>query len=112
MAARAAPRYVQRLSLGVAVICLSLTVFLGLRTYGSFLLLRSAHDVSEGGLAVALAECCISSENAAALGARIDLENGLRPDAWLFGESHARMVVSVRRRHLTQLREIARREEE
>jgi phosphoribosylformylglycinamidine (FGAM) synthase-like enzyme len=29
----------------------------------------------------------------------------------LFGESHARMIVSVRRRHLTRLREIARREE-
>jgi phosphoribosylformylglycinamidine synthase len=74
-------------------------------------LLRSAHDVSEGGLAVALAECCISSETGTALGARIDLESGLRPDAWLFGESHARMVVSVRRRHLTQLREIARHED-
>jgi membrane protein DedA with SNARE-associated domain len=44
MAARAAPRYLRRLSLGVAVIGLSLTVFFGLRTYGSFLLLRSAHD--------------------------------------------------------------------
>lgn len=74
-------------------------------------LLRSAHDVAEGGLAVALAECCITSETAAPLGARIEIEGGFRPDALLFGESHARMIVSVRRRHLTRLREIARRED-
>ncbi|MCC6850469.1 MAG: phosphoribosylformylglycinamidine synthase subunit PurL [Deltaproteobacteria bacterium] len=74
-------------------------------------LLRSAHDVAEGGLAVALAECCIASETTAPLGARIELEGGFRPDALLFGESQARMIVSVRRRHLTRLREIARREE-
>jgi phosphoribosylformylglycinamidine synthase II len=74
-------------------------------------LLRSAHDVAEGGLAIALAECCISGESAPPLGARIELEGGLRPDALLFGESHGRIVVSVRRRHLTRLREIARRED-
>jgi phosphoribosylformylglycinamidine synthase len=74
-------------------------------------LLRSAHDVAEGGLAVALAECCITSETSAPIGARIELDGGFRPDALLFGESQARMIVSVRRRHLTRLREIARRED-
>jgi len=74
-------------------------------------LLRSAHDVAEGGLAVALAECCITSEATAPLGARVEIEGGFRPDALLFGESQARMIVSVRRRHLTRLREIARRED-
>ncbi len=74
-------------------------------------LLRSAHDVAEGGLAVALAECCITGETTPLLGARIELEGGFRPDALLFGESQARMIVSVRRRHLTRLREIARRED-
>jgi len=75
-------------------------------------LLRSAHDVDEGGLAVALAECCITAETGAALGARVELESvGLRPDALLFGESHGRIVLSLRRRHLTRLREIVRREE-
>ena len=74
-------------------------------------LLRSAHDVAEGGLAIALAECCITGETAPVLGARIEIEGGFRPDALLFGESHARMIVSVRRRHLTRLREIARRED-
>jgi phosphoribosylformylglycinamidine synthase II len=74
-------------------------------------LLRSAHDVAEGGLAVALAECCISTETGPPIGARIELESGLRPDALLFGESHGRIVVSVRRRHLAHLREIARRDD-
>jgi phosphoribosylformylglycinamidine synthase len=74
-------------------------------------LLRSAHDVAEGGLAVALAECCITNDAGPLLGARIELEGGFRPDALLFGESQARMIVSVRRRHLTRLREIARRED-
>lgn len=74
-------------------------------------LLRSAHDIAEGGLAIALAECCITGETAPVLGARIEIEGGFRPDALLFGESHARMIVSVRRRHLTRLREIARRED-
>lgn len=74
-------------------------------------LLRSAHDVAEGGLAVALAECCISSETTPPLGAHIELDGGFRPDALLFGESQARMILSVRRRHLTRMREIARRED-
>ncbi len=73
--------------------------------------LRSAHDVGEGGLAVAVAEACISAESGEPLGAWIELEGGLRPDALLFGESRARVIVSLRRRHLTRLREITRRED-
>ena len=49
--------------------------------------------------------------NTRIVGARIEVEGGFRADALLFGESHARMIVSVRRRHLTRLREIARRED-
>jgi phosphoribosylformylglycinamidine synthase len=71
-------------------------------------LLRSAHDVAEGGLAVALAEC---SFGGARLGARVALEGGIRTDALLFGESQSRMLVSVRRKSLSALREIARRED-
>ena len=57
-------------------------------------LVHSAHDCSEGGLAVALAECCMSN-GAAMVGADIDLStvNG-RIDAVLFGESQSRVVVS------------------
>jgi phosphoribosylformylglycinamidine synthase len=71
-------------------------------------LLRSAHDVAEGGIAVALAEC---SFGGARHGARVTLEGGIRTDALLFGESQSRMLVSVRRKSLTQLRELARRED-
>jgi phosphoribosylformylglycinamidine synthase len=71
-------------------------------------ILRSAHDVAEGGLAVAFAECSFGGPR---LGARIALEAGMRGDALLFGESQSRMLVSVRRKSLNQLRDIARREE-
>jgi phosphoribosylformylglycinamidine synthase len=70
-------------------------------------LLRSAHDVGEGGLAVALAECCFGGPG---LGARVAVERGMRTDALLFGESQSRMLVSLRRRHLGRLRDLARRE--
>src|SRR5215831_19815374 len=71
-------------------------------------LLRSLHDVGEGGLAVALAE---ASFGGAGLGARVALEQGARVDALLFGESQSRMVASLRRRHLGRLRDLARRED-
>jgi phosphoribosylformylglycinamidine synthase len=56
---------------------------------------RSAHDCADGGLAVALAESCLSPESP--IGATIELPNprGLRPDAVLFGESQSRIVLSV-----------------
>jgi len=67
-------------------------------------LLRSAHDVAEGGLAVALADCSFGGPQ---LGFRVALEGGMRPDSWLFGESQSRIVVSLRRKHLPRLRELA-----
>jgi phosphoribosylformylglycinamidine synthase len=71
-------------------------------------LLRSAHDVAEGGLAVALAECSFGGSRH---GVRVTLEGGIRTDALLFGESQSRMLVSVRRKALSQVRELARRED-
>ncbi len=60
---------------------------------------RSAHDCSEGGLAVALAECCVSGPAHQPLGAAISLDqedtNGLRLDQILFNESQSRVVLSV-----------------
>ncbi|MEH2419461.1 MAG: phosphoribosylformylglycinamidine synthase subunit PurL [Nostoc sp.] len=57
---------------------------------------RSAHDCAEGGVAIALAECCIAGN----LGAEIDLEIAstqvlLRLDEVLFAEGGARILVSV-----------------
>jgi phosphoribosylformylglycinamidine synthase len=57
-------------------------------------LVHSAHDCSEGGLAVALAECCVGSSSPK--GAEVQLrETGLRVDALLFGESQSRIVLSA-----------------
>ncbi len=72
-------------------------------------IVRSAHDVSDGGLAVALAECCISGPEKP-LGARIQLTEMMRPDALLFGESQSRIIVSVREKDLPRLRQIAAKE--
>lgn len=52
---------------------------------------RSAHDCSEGGLAVALAESAICGK----LGYQVELETDLRHDMLLFAESQSRVVVSV-----------------
>ena len=55
----------------------------------------SAHDCSDGGLAVALAECCVGSLDCQS-GADIDLSawSNIRNRAILFGESQGRFVVS------------------
>ncbi len=56
-------------------------------------LLRSAHDISHGGLAVTLAECCISDETP--VGAWVELKDHIRPDALLFGEDQGRVILSL-----------------
>ena len=66
-------------------------------------LIKSAHDCSEGGLAVALAECCISQqiarETPRLIGAQFDFSlaasESSRLDALLFGEAQSRVIVSV-----------------
>jgi len=59
-------------------------------------MVRSAHDCSDGGSAVALAECCLLGR----VGARVILDGlleraGGRPDIGLFGEAPTSVVVSV-----------------
>ncbi len=55
-------------------------------------LAESAHDVSDGGLAVALAEC---SFGAAGVGAALDLDSDLRPEFLLFHEGPSRILIST-----------------
>ncbi len=55
-------------------------------------LAESSHDLSDGGLAVALAECSFSPGN---IGARIDLDSELRPELLLFHEGPSRILVST-----------------
>jgi phosphoribosylformylglycinamidine synthase subunit PurL len=72
-------------------------------------LLRSAHDCSDGGLAVALAECCFSSLNRSALGADIDLTGGYSIAERLFSETPSRIVVSFDQSALRDIEEIVAR---
>jgi phosphoribosylformylglycinamidine synthase len=70
-------------------------------------LVRSAHDCADGGLAVALAECCMTGPGTA-LGARLTIPGDLRPDTLLFGESASRIVLSVRPSDVAGVEQIAR----
>jgi phosphoribosylformylglycinamidine synthase len=66
-------------------------------------LIKSAHDCSEGGLAVALAESCISQqiarETSRLIGAKLDLTSvapaNTAMEAVLFGETQSRVIISV-----------------
>lgn len=51
----------------------------------------TAHDVSDGGLAVALAEMVLAGDS----GAAVTLADDLRPDALLFGEAASRILLAV-----------------
>jgi phosphoribosylformylglycinamidine synthase len=55
-------------------------------------LAESAHDLSDGGLAVALAECCFG---AAGIGAAVDLASDLRPEVLAFHEAPSRILIST-----------------
>jgi phosphoribosylformylglycinamidine synthase len=71
-------------------------------------LLRSAHDCSEGGMLIALAECCLLG----GVGLRcpaIRPEAPLRLDAAFFGESPSRFIVSLPSRAMPELQSLARR---
>ncbi|HUP04638.1 MAG TPA: phosphoribosylformylglycinamidine synthase subunit PurL [Bryobacteraceae bacterium] len=57
-------------------------------------LAESAHDLSDGGLAVALAEC---SFGPAGIGAQIDLDSDLRPEFLCFHEAPSRILLSTAR---------------
>jgi phosphoribosylformylglycinamidine synthase II len=67
-------------------------------------LVASAQDVSGGGLAVAIAECCVWS----GLGANLRLGVSGSPAIELFGESPSRLVMSCRPRHAPALELLAR----
>ena len=72
-------------------------------------LLLSAHDCSDGGLAVALAESCFSSLGREAIGADVNLEGALGPTAQLFSESPSRIIISFDPADTVAVQEIAER---
>jgi phosphoribosylformylglycinamidine synthase len=70
-------------------------------------LINSAHDCSEGGFAVAIAESCITCEDFI-LGAEVTLsDRKIRRDALLFGESQSRVLVTVSNEKLPDLKKLA-----
>lgn len=70
-------------------------------------LVQSAHDCSEGGLAVALAESCISNPSKK-IGAQIDIVANIRKDALLFGESQSRIILSAKEKNVKKILRIAK----
>ena len=71
------------------------------------MLLHSAHDCSDGGLAVAIAECCFSSLGRDAIGAEVKLgPSKLSPETLLFGETPSRIVISFSAKDLDRVKEI------
>ncbi|MCZ2390944.1 MAG: phosphoribosylformylglycinamidine synthase subunit PurL [Acidobacteria bacterium] len=68
-------------------------------------LIKSAHDCSDGGLAVAIAESCFSSLNRDAIGAKIEVEsNGQSAESLLFGETASRIVISFAPESLNEVK--------
>lgn len=55
----------------------------------------ACHDVSDGGLAVALAEMAMASEIGADIGAEIDIALDIPAHAWAFGEDQGRYVITT-----------------
>jgi phosphoribosylformylglycinamidine synthase II len=72
-------------------------------------LLLSAHDCSDGGVGITLAESCFSSPGREAIGADVNLEGVLDPTTHLFSESPSRIVISFESADTNAVREIAER---
>ncbi|MBM4399863.1 MAG: phosphoribosylformylglycinamidine synthase subunit PurL, partial [Candidatus Cloacimonetes bacterium] len=68
-------------------------------------LIESAHDCSEGGLLVCLAESCFLPDGRS-LGLNIDFAIKGRKDVSYFGESHSRIVVSVKKDNKIAIEEL------
>lgn len=72
-------------------------------------LLQSAHDISSGGVAIALSECCMATDKP--LGATLNLEHTFdpkefRPDSMLFSETSARFLISIKPENEERIKEI------
>ena len=69
-------------------------------------LIESAHDVSEGGLACCLAESCFLSQ--AQIGLSVNLQDKIRPDGVLFGETQSRIVITAKGQNPQKILELAK----
>lgn len=68
-------------------------------------LLQSLHDCSDGGLITTLAECSFGAYPHTA-GCQLSWDGGIRPDAFLFGESQGRYVLSCRPHSAARVKDI------
>ena len=69
-------------------------------------LIRSAHDLSEGGLAIALAES--SFHSLGPIGGSVEFNDPIRPDALAFGETQSRILLSAKPGDLEKLGALAK----
>ncbi len=69
-------------------------------------IIESAHDVSEGGIAVALAECCLNPSGV--IGAVVGIGEEWRADESLFGEAQSRVVVTIKDKDFGRLEKICK----
>jgi len=70
-------------------------------------LVNSAHDISEGGIGVCLAECCvINQENL--IGCEVSIPIKTRKDFSLFSESQSRIIISISPNNKNQVEELIR----
>ena len=68
-------------------------------------LILSAHDISEGGIICALAECCIINEENP-IGAEVTIPVKAREDFSLFSESQSRIIVSINQNSKNEFEEL------
>jgi len=67
-------------------------------------LLLSVHDISAGGILVAIGEMCIAGN----IGARIKIhKNYINPHAYLFGEDQSRYLIEVNERNIDDVKKIS-----
>jgi phosphoribosylformylglycinamidine synthase len=77
-------------------------------------IVKSAHDCSDGGLAIALVECCDSGRHHGSVGIEIETEfsiqgmaESLLPLAFLFSESPSRIIISLDEMNVEELKRLA-----
>ncbi|MEX0999690.1 MAG: phosphoribosylformylglycinamidine synthase subunit PurL [Thermodesulfobacteriota bacterium] len=70
-------------------------------------IINSAHDISEGGLAVAISESCFTPN--ALVGVELKVPSLIRKDAILFSESQGRAIVSLSKKNLDKFKELIER---
>ena len=67
-------------------------------------IIASAHDISEGGIITALAECCIMNDEKM-IGAEVNIPVKTRDDFSFFSESQSRIIVSVNKKNQNEFEE-------